>query len=445
MKRAALYMRVSSTKQVKEGDSISAQRDALTKYAKDKGMIIAGEFLDDGISGTRADRDELSRLLDDVRAGKIDIILITKLDRLYRNIKHYLNMMEVLDKYHVGWLAIWESIYDTTTPQGRLIVNSMMSIAQFEAENTGQRIRQVQAYKLSQKEVISGTTTAGYKIENKHLVPDENAEYVKAAFEMYSACSNINEVMRTYGGKYGMPTSKPAFRRMLKSPIYIGEHYSGIKDFCPAIVPSDLWEDVQRKLKMNIRMNQKNTFIFSGLIRCAECGRVMGGNCRRRERRNPSYDYRCTGYYARTPRQCTNQKVATEKVIERHLITHIRPMIQDKILQYEIEEGQKDRTPEQITATERKLDRLKTLYIDGLIDLDTYKADRAGLIDRLEDLQRKAAQSHTEDIEGLKRLLMPDVWEMYDRFTKEEKRRFWRGILEKVTFSRDREFTIYFL
>ena len=66
MKRAALYMRVSSTKQVKEGDSIPAQKDALTKYAKDKGMIIAGEYLDDGISGTRADRDELSRLLDDV-------------------------------------------------------------------------------------------------------------------------------------------------------------------------------------------------------------------------------------------------------------------------------------------------------------------------------------------------------------------------------------------
>lgn len=122
MKRAALYMRVSSTKQVKAGDSIPAQRDALTRYAKNKGMIIAGEYLDDGISGTRADRDELSRLIEDVQAGKIDIILITKLDRLYRNIKHYLNMMEVLDKYHVGWLAIWESIYDTTTPQGRLIV-----------------------------------------------------------------------------------------------------------------------------------------------------------------------------------------------------------------------------------------------------------------------------------------------------------------------------------
>lgn len=246
MKRVALYMRVSSTKQVKEGDSIPAQRDALTKYAKEKGYSVAGEYLDDGVSGTRADRDELSRLLEDVKAGKIDIILCTKLDRLYRNIKHYLNMMDVLDSHNVGWLAIWEPVYDTTTPQGRLIVNQMMSIAQFEAENTSQRIKQVQAYKLSQKEVISGTTTAGYRIENKHLVPDDNAPYVRAAFEMYSACGNLNEVMREYGLKHGMPGTKPAFRRMLMSPLYKGEHYTGVKDFCPAIVPPDLWEEYRR-------------------------------------------------------------------------------------------------------------------------------------------------------------------------------------------------------
>lgn len=450
MKRVALYMRVSSTKQVKEGDSIPAQRDALTKYAKDKGYSIAGEYLDDGVSGTRADRDELSRLLEDVKAGKIDIILCTKLDRLYRNIKHYLNMMEILDRHNVGWLAIWEPVYDTTTPQGRLIVNQMMSIAQFEAENTGQRIRQVQQYKLSQKEVISGTTTAGYRIENKHLVPDENAEYVKQAFEMYSACGNINEVMRVYGKKYGMPGSKPAFRRMLMSPLYKGEHYTGVKDFCSAIISADLWEDVQRKLKINIKKNQKETYIFSGLLICAECGRRMGGNTRRRQRGNCytiTHDYRCTGYYARMPKQCNNQKVATEKVIERELITRIKPMIQDRILQYEIadRENRRDRTPEQITAMERKLDRLKTLYIDGLIDLETYKADRAELMEQLEDLQRKAAQSHTEDTEALRRLLKPDVWEMYGDFTPEEKRRFWRGILDKITFSRNREFSIYFL
>lgn len=450
MKRVALYMRVSSDQQAKEGDSIPAQREALTTYSKQHGYIIVDEYLDDGISGTKySQRDELQRLLADVQAGKIDLILITKLDRWFRSVKHYTATQDILDKYGVGWLAIWETIYDTTTPQGRLIVTQMMAIAQFEAENTGQRIRQVQAYKLSQKEVISGTTTAGYKIQNKHLVPDENAVYVRQAFEMYSACGSINEVMRMYGGRYGMPTSRPAFRRMLKCPLYKGEHYTGIKQFCPPIISEELWDDVQRKLPINIKNNQKQVYIFSGLIRCAECGRVFGSNTRRRHRGNSytvTHQYRCTGYYARQPRQCTNCKVAAESVVERYLVEHIRPMIKDKILDYEIEEKQAPaRIPDIIARTEKKLDRLKVLYLDGLMDLPAYKADRAVLQAELEDLRSKATQSHTADVSALKSLLSPDVWGLYGSFTPAEKRRFWRGIINRIEFGSDRSLQVYFL
>ena len=120
MKRVALYMRVSSDQQAKEGDSIPAQRDALTKYAKEKGYSIVGEHLDDGISGTKySQRDELQRMLSDVQAGKIDLIIFTRLDRFFRSVRHYTATQAILDKHNVGWLAIWEPVYDTTTPQGR--------------------------------------------------------------------------------------------------------------------------------------------------------------------------------------------------------------------------------------------------------------------------------------------------------------------------------------
>lgn len=90
MIKAALYLRVSSDIQAKEGDSIPAQRDALRKYAKEHGMIVAGEYVDDGISGTKySQRDELQRMLSDVEAGKIDIIIFTKLDRFFRSVRHY--------------------------------------------------------------------------------------------------------------------------------------------------------------------------------------------------------------------------------------------------------------------------------------------------------------------------------------------------------------------
>ena len=135
-------MRVSSDKQAQEGDSLAAQRAALLKHINDRpDLVLAGEYMDDGISGTKySQRDELQRLLDDVAAGKIDLIAFTKLDRWFRSVRHYTATQAILDKYNVGWTAIWEPIYDTTTPQGRLIVNQMMSIAQFEAENTSRLI-----------------------------------------------------------------------------------------------------------------------------------------------------------------------------------------------------------------------------------------------------------------------------------------------------------------
>lgn len=440
MTRAALYMRVSSTEQAREGDSIPAQREALRQYAKDHEMIVADEYLDDGVSGTRADRDELSRLLSDVEAGRIDIILITKLDRLYRSIKHYLNMMDTLDRCHVGWLAIWEN-YDTTTPQGRFIVNSMMSIAQYEAENTSQRIKQVQRYKLTQHEVISGTHPAGFRIVDKHLVPDDNAPHVREAFEKYALCGNLNEVMREFSGQYGMPTSKPSFKKMLQSPLYKGEHYSGIKDFCPAIVPKELWEDVQRKLKINVKSNQRHVYIFSGLLRCADCGGAMGGNTRRRIRgtcRTEEYQYRCARHYNYKPCRCINSKSIAESTVEKYLIAQI-PNIK---LQYEIGEEKRADNTAKIKKIERKLDRLKDLYVEELIDLTAYKADRVRLLSELDKLSQEQPERRAEDLQAL---LRPDLWDLYGTFTNAEKRMFWRGIIERIEYGNDKKFTVHFV
>ena len=451
MINAALYLRVSSDIQAKEGDSIPAQRDALRKYAKDHGMIIAGEYVDDGISGTKySQRDELQRMLSDVEAGKIDIIIFTKLDRFFRSVRHYTATQAVLDAHNVGWTAIWEPIYDTTTPQGRLIVNQMMSIAQFEAENTSQRIKQVQAYKLSQKEVISGAHPAGFHIVGKHLEHDENAEYVRKAFEMYALCGSINETMRVFGGSYGMPSSKPAFKRMLMSPLYKGEHYTGIKDYCPPIVSSDLWDDVQRKLKMNVKSSQKHVYIFSGLLRCADCGGTMGGNTRRRIRgrcRTEEHQYRCARYYNQKPSKCTNSKTIAENTVERYLIEHIRPMVKDLILKYEIEKSE-DKTiqiSEQKKKIERKLERLKELYINELIDMTAYKADRERLLADMDKLSGTTAERREQDAGALKQLLSADLWELYGTFTNGEKRTFWRGIIDRIEYGHDRQFRIYFL
>lgn len=450
MKRAAIYIRVSSDKQAREGDSVPAQRDALHKYIKDHaGLIFAGEYLDDGVSGTKSDRDELTRLLADVERGAVDLILVTKLDRLYRSIRHYLNMMERLDRAGVGWLAIWEPIYDTTTPQGRLIVNQMMSIAQFEAEQTGQRIRQVQSYKLTQKEVISGSVPPGLRIEQKHLVPTDDADAVRLAFETYARTGSLNQTMREMSGFGCFPRSKPAFKRMLANPLYIGRHPQGGDGFCSPIVDAVLFDDVQRKLGMNVKSSQKEAYLFSGLLKCAECGGALGANTRRRDRGGGMkiiHQYRCARHFNYKPALCPNPKVITEAALEKALLANLAQLTHDAIYKHEIQQAPARSREKQKESLRKKLARLKEAYLNDIIDLSEYRRDREGIERQIEELGADLpAGSPGESVKALRGLLDGNIMDIYGRLSDLERRRFWRGILGRIEVDAARNITVFFL
>lgn len=448
MKRTGIYMRVSSDKQVQEGDSIAAQKDALNKYINDHDdMILAGEYLDDGVSGTKEDRDELQRMLSDVQDGKIDLIIATKLDRIYRSIRHYLNFQDTLDKCGVPWLAIWEPIYDTSTPQGRLIINQMMSIAQFEAENTGQRIRQVQAYKVSQGEVISGSTPPGYSIVDKKLVPDADAPKVKELFEYYSRYGNLAAAIRYVADDPAFPNSSAAMKRVLKNDLYIGKK-RGNDHFCEPIISRELFEDVQRKLKMNVKKSQRHTYIFSGLIVCKECGTKFGSFQDYHKKKTKTVRlpaYRCTKRYCRGGlRQCTNKKVIEEHVLERYLLEHIRPQIKDLILHYEIEQKPVKDYSSRIASLEKKKEKLKELYINELISLEEYKTDREQIDSDISATIAKVGINDT-DLTALKDLLTTDFESLYGTFSPDENRYFWRSVIKEIRFGIDRKYEVIFL
>ena len=442
MKRTAIYIRVSTSTQAQEGDSIPAQRDALRKYIDSHNdLIFAGEYIDEGVSGQKDDRDELQRLLSDVCAGKVDLILITKLDRLYRSIRHYLNMMDVLNKYGVGWQAIWEN-YETTTPQGRLIVNQMMSFAQFEAEQTGQRIRQVQAYKVAQGEVISGSTPPGFRIVNKHLVPDNNAHIIRQAFEFYSICGNLDKTMKQFDHHGIFPRTRAAWKDLLLNEKYIGCS-RGNTNYCEPIIEIDLFEDVKRKLKMNVKCSQRHTYIFSGLIRCAECGRVMAGLCRKKRNGKivNSKTYRCHKHYT-TIERCGNSKTIQENILERYLLDQVRPQLQDIVMQAEVKAKTQTDTKSRKQTLERRLDRLKELYINELISLDEYKADRQAIIS---DLQALSMPEPITDTQSINELLKQPFEAIYATFNEEERRFFWRSIIKEIRFDSSRNITVFYL
>lgn len=395
MLRVALYIRVSTNQQAKEGDSIPAQLAALREYVDShENYLNAGEYIDDGVSGTKNDREELQRLLDDVKNDKIDKIIFVKLDRWFRSIKHYINTQDILEKHNCNWLAIWEPIYDSSTPQGRMIINTMVNLAQFEAENTGSRIKQVFEYKAAQGEVLSGKILFGYCITDKHLALDPAAApIVRAIFEEYARNNSLADAVRL-AGDLGRVTDCRSIKRLLRNRKYMGE-FRGNVNYCPAIIDKPTFDAVQIALARNIKQSQKRTYIFSGMLICSECGRRLSGTWHTTSRNGRVYHhvlYRCNAHYSPVPK-CSQSGTISESSVEKAVLAAVKNEV-DKITIEQSkprQNGVKRATAAKEKAIARKLERLKTAYLAGAIPLDEYKMDRERLTAELAAL--KASES----------------------------------------------------
>lgn len=432
MKKVALYARVSSDRQAQEGDSIPAQLDALRKWAASRHYEVVGEYVDDGVSGTKVDRDELQRLLTDVKAGKIEQIAFTKLDRWFRSVRHYTVTQAILDKCGVEWLAIWEPIYDTTTPQGRLIVNQMASIAQFEAENTGSRIRQVFNYKVQQGEVIAGKCPLGYSIVNKHYVPNEQAPAVLDAFERFNFCQSVGDVGRYIMDKYGIVRDRSTWRRILGMRIYTGE-YRGNPNYCEPIVPIELFESVQRALPHGKKDNvRRYEYIFSGLCICPECGLSMTGKVVKHVTKQGELRiYR--GYRCRRPNKVRGwhgSSMKYEATIERYLVAHVAEEAKKEKLIITRKIKEPADLGEKVNRLKKKMGRLKELYINELITLDEYRSDRDRYTAELEALEAR----EQPDTSKLDKIIEFDFQSIYGTLSDEEKAFLWRSVLKEIRF-----------
>lgn len=440
MKRAALYARVSTEQQI-DKDSIPAQVTALKEYAEKHQYVIIGIYVDDGVSGTKLDeRDELQHLLLDVKAGKIDIVIFTKLDRWFRSVRHYLNTQETLDKYNVPWKAIWES-YETESPQGRLMVTHMLAFAEFEAGNTALRINKVFDYKKTKREALSGKVPYGYKIVDKHIVPDpEKAEIARKAFRTYIDTGNMCETLRLMQGN-GMPTTQRGFKCMLRNRKYIGEAY-GDDEYIEPIIDRQTFDEVQRMLTMNIRPKRKYTYVFSGLVWCSDCGRKMTGTTDVYKAKKIRYKlYRCMYHYRPVP-TCGCTASLNEAKLEKYLVKNLEELSFESLQ----EKGSvnTDDIVKQIENEEKRLSRLKELYVNGLIGLDEYKHDAEDYRGRIADLNKKLNTYTGSDKSALKSLVGANLADWYWTLSEDEKRSLWRSVISKIWYGSDKKLRVEF-
>lgn len=448
MLRVALYIRVSTNQQAKDGDSIPAQLAALREYVdRHENYLNAGEYIDDGVSGTKNDREELQRLLDDVKNDKIDKIIFVKLDRWFRSIKHYINTQDILEKHNCNWLAIWEPIYDSSTPQGRMIINTMVNLAQFEAENTGSRIRQVFEYKAQQGEVLSGRVPFGYQITDKHLTIDPAAApVVRAIFDEYARSNSLADAVRL-AGDLGRLTDCRSIKRLLRNRKYMGE-FRGNVNYCPAIIDKATFDAVQIALSRNVKKSQKRTYIFSGLLVCSECGRRLSATWHTTTRKGKQYHhilYRCAGHFAPVPK-CSQSRTISESSVEKAVLKAVKSEVDRITIEQSKprQNGVKRVTAAKEKAIVRKLERLKAAYLAGAIPLDEYKMDRERLT---EELSRVRAQMPPESVSNVRldKIYTSDFESVYGALNALERRRLWRSVIREIRMDGEKNLDIIFL
>jgi site-specific DNA recombinase len=274
--RCAIYTRKSTEHNLDlEFNSLDAQREACEAYIKSQAhegwRLVRTRYDDGGLSGASLDRPALQGLLGDVRDGKIDVIVVYKVDRLTRSLADFAKLVELFDQHSVSFVSVTQS-FNTTTSMGRLTLNVLLSFAQFEREVIGERVRDKIAASKRKGLWVGGPVPFGYATVNKKLViVPEEAETVRTMFRLYLQCGsvgalaeelarrNIVSKVRSFASgrtKGGGPYSVGALAHFLKNRFYIGEVvYQGethTGEQAP-IIDRPTFEAVQAKLAENAR------------------------------------------------------------------------------------------------------------------------------------------------------------------------------------------------
>lgn len=284
--RCAIYDRVSTELQAKEGLSLDAQKEALTDYAVSHGYEIVDYYADEGLTARKKmqNRKDLMRLLRDVEADKVDLILVTKLDRWFRNIKDYHNTQAILEAHNCNWKTIFEE-YDTSTANGRFAINIMLSVNENECDRTSDRINSIFQYKKGRKEHLNGRPAYGYAADkDKKLIKDPATEHIvndifEQYFTTYSKKATVHYILSKYAGSPVCPTMYQV-NRILKCSTYAGQMY-GIEDYCPAYITMDQYRKIQSVSDAKIIPHQTEPFLFSSMVKCPVCGKNMNGFVKR--------------------------------------------------------------------------------------------------------------------------------------------------------------------
>lgn len=455
MKRAALYIRVSTQEQAVEGYSIGAQKERLIAYCKAHDWAITDFYVDPGRSGSNLDRPGIQRLTEEI--DKFDVVLVYKLDRLSRSQRDTLHLIEdIFLPHNVDFVSMQES-FDTATPFGKAMIGLLAVFAQLEREQIKERTKMG---KLERAKAGlhhgGGNVVTGYDYVNGKLeINLYEAAHVKMMYEMYlsgKTLYGISESMRLAGivNRNGNPYEWTSIRNILRNPTYLGHlHYSGVvvENTHEPIITDDDFQAVQVLMKKRTRAagsRNRVEYLLTGLLHCGHCGN-------RYHRRNTSQGY---SYYSCYSRSKANRRMIKDpncknkhwKCAELESIVEakVREVLKSPELAAELATSQKAKpepsnkqasTEKRIKELDKKIAKLMELYQSDTIpanvlgdSINKLYAEKTALEATLEPDNPSAKVMPF----NLAEELMKDAAQIWDFADEQQKRRILLSLINKI-------------
>jgi len=469
MLNTAIYVRVSTDEQAKEGYSIRAQIDKLKNYIQIKDWGLYKVYADEGISGKNInDRPAINELINDIKVGKVDNVLVYKIDRLTRSTKDLIELTELFNDSKCGFNSLMESI-DTQTASGRMFLKIIGIFAEFERENTIERVTLACEKKVKEGYTLAGSTISyGYNREAGDKIQKINLEEANTVREIYSMyldgnmsyagiARNLNH--RGISPRRGKTWHHASIRGILTNSTYIGKVRYGLDDtdrYFEAegkhepIISEEIFNSVQKKIGIIKRVaytkRPKEDSFFCGVLFCAECGARMQTNGEyktdKEGRRVIFSAYRCPNV---SKGLCDTSRVSHSKVenafeaymddIEDFTVTpEILP--EEKNKQESINALRREEWENAIVKLMKREKELMNLYLGERISFDDYE--------QMITITRNEKNAYADQIINLPTdeadeigLMVDDIvtnfrdnWQV---LTKSEKMQFLHNYIEQIT------------
>ena len=436
MINCAIYPRKS--KAVDNSDSMDVQIDMCRRYLDEKygsgnytATVYDGDY---GITGhSTKKRKDFQRMMRDVSDRKIQLVVIQRYDRIARNTRDFCNLYHDMEINGCNLVSVSQQI-DTTTPYGKNFMYMQASMAELEWALNSERRKDTIRYAASIGKSILPDHSTPFGYHNaivdgvRRLVKEEQWEDAVAdLFEYYRKYRNYSATARHINQQYGTRFEIQAIKRIIRSPFYYG-CYKDNDNFCEPYISKEDWQDLQQKRPVIRTVGNKRTeVLFSGMIRCPECNRLMR-SCQKSHRSGNVYRYYHCEYHS--TKMCGFAKVKSENLIEEMLLNRIDTFLAEREAAMSDQKSEKKHSTNNVSKYRAELDRLNTMFLKGRISEEYYDTEYLRLNDLIAQYEA-SSQSH-DSVKHLQEVFVSDWKEMYKDLDKLHRKFFWRDVIRQI-------------